>query len=66
MDLFVTEVSATNAESDRLGWDQFHKGTFTVHRVGGDHVSMLEPPNIESLARTMLESLRAARAAVSV
>jgi amino acid adenylation domain-containing protein len=66
MDVFVTQASADNAGSDSLGWDGFHKGTFTVHRIAGDHVSMLEPPNIEHLARTMLESLRAARAALSV
>ena len=59
---FVSDVTAADAKADLLGWDEFHKGTLTVHRLRGDHLSMLEPPEVEHLAHTMLESLRQARA----
>jgi amino acid adenylation domain-containing protein len=66
MHLFVSEGSATDAEADLLGWDEFHKGTLIVDRLAGDHVAMLELPVVEQLAQTMLESLRNARASTSV
>jgi hypothetical protein len=56
MHLFLSEGSAAEAEADLLGWDEFHKGTLTVHRLACDHVTMLDLP----LARMMLESLREA------
>ncbi len=62
MHLFVTERSAADAEADLLGWDGYHNGTLTVHHLGGDHVSLFHPPEVEKLARMMLESLCRARA----
>jgi thioesterase domain-containing protein len=62
MHLFVSEASAADAEADLLGWDEFHKGTLTVDRLAGDHVTLLELPEVEQPARMMLESLRKARA----
>ena len=62
MHLFVSEVSAADAEADLLGWDEFHKGPLTVHRLAADHATMLDLPVVEQLARIMLESLRKARA----
>jgi amino acid adenylation domain-containing protein len=62
MHLFTSEVTATDAKADLLGWDKFHKGTLTAHRIAGDHVAVLDPPAVEWLARMMLESLRKARA----
>jgi amino acid adenylation domain-containing protein len=62
MHLFVTEGSETYLEVDQLGWDEFHKGTLTVHRLAGDHDTLLELPQVEQLARMMLESLGKARA----
>ncbi len=61
MHLFVTEGSATYLEVDQLGWDEFHRGTLTVHRLAGDHVTLLNSPHVEQLARMMLESLSKAR-----
>jgi thioesterase domain-containing protein len=61
MHMFVSEGSAAYMEADLLGWDQFHKGTLTVDRLGGDHASLLELSEVEQLARIMLESLRKAR-----
>jgi thioesterase domain-containing protein len=66
MHLFVTDNSATDFQADRLGWDQFHKGPLTVDRFGVDHVSMLDLPEVEQLARMMLESLGKARASTLV
>ena len=62
MDLFVSEGSTADAEADMLGWDEFHRGTLTVHRLAGDHFTMLQLPVVEQLAQSMLESLRKARA----
>jgi amino acid adenylation domain-containing protein len=60
--LFVSEVTAAAAEADLLGWDEYHKGPLTVHRLTGDHVSLFAMPEVEKLARSMLESLCKARA----
>ncbi|WP_375482286.1 amino acid adenylation domain-containing protein [uncultured Mycobacterium sp.] len=62
MHLFVTEGSAADAQADSLGWDEFHKGTLTVHRLGGAHATLFDLPAVKKLARMMLESLCAARA----
>ena len=64
--LFVSDGSAADMEADLLGWDEFHKGTLTVDRLAADHVTLLDPPEMEHLARMMLESLRKARASTSV
>jgi amino acid adenylation domain-containing protein len=55
--LFVSEGSADEAKTGLLGWDVFHKGTLIVDRLAGDHFGLLEPPVVEHLARSMLESL---------
>ncbi|MEB3980325.1 amino acid adenylation domain-containing protein [Mycobacterium sp. 663a-19] len=62
MHLFVSEVTAEAAEADLLGWDEFHKGPLTAHRIAGDHTAALDPPEVQRVARMMLDSLRAARA----
>jgi amino acid adenylation domain-containing protein len=61
MHLFVSEASAADAEADLLGWNEFHKGPLTVHRLACNHFGLLVPPGAEQLARMMLESLREAR-----
>jgi thioesterase domain-containing protein len=60
--LFVSEGSAADTQADMLGWDEFHRGTLTVHRLAGDHFTMLQLPVVEQLAQSMLESLRIAQA----
>ena len=65
MHLFVTEGSAADAEADLLGWDEFHDGPLTVHRLAAEHATMLNLPVVEQVARIMLESLRNARALAS-
>jgi amino acid adenylation domain-containing protein len=59
--LFVSEASATDAEAELLGWDEFHKGTLTVDRFAGDHATILDLPAVEQVARLMLELVRKAR-----
>jgi amino acid adenylation domain-containing protein len=66
MHLFVSERSAAYVEADLLGWDEFHKGTLTVHALAGDHVTLLDLPEVEQLARMMLESLLKTRASIRV
>jgi thioesterase domain-containing protein/acyl carrier protein len=66
MHMFVSEGSAAYMEADLLGWDQFHKGTLTVDRLAGDHFTLLDLPEVEQLARMMLESLRKARPSTGV
>jgi thioesterase domain-containing protein len=61
MHLYVSDRTAVDAETDLLGWDEFHKGTLTADRLAGDHASMLELPVVEQLAQLMLESLRKAQ-----
>jgi thioesterase domain-containing protein len=58
MDLFVSDVSEADTAAEMLGWDKIHRGLLTVHRLPGDHFTMLEPPLVDQLARSMLESLR--------
>jgi amino acid adenylation domain-containing protein len=57
MHLFVTEDSAAAAEEGLLGWGEFHKGPLAGHRLTGNHVGLLQPPQAELLARIMLDSL---------
>jgi amino acid adenylation domain-containing protein len=59
--LVVSDGSAAEMEEDLLGWNAFHNGTLTVDRLAGDHFTLLDLPEVEQLARMMLESLRAAR-----
>ncbi len=66
MHLFVSEASAADMAEDLLGWDEFHKGTLTVHRLAGDHANLLDLPGVNQLARMMLESLGEARASTRV
>jgi hypothetical protein len=66
MHLFVGEVTAADTKADLLGWEEFHKGTLTVHRLPGHHVTLLRLPEVEQLAGMMLESLRKAIASTCV
>jgi amino acid adenylation domain-containing protein len=64
--LFVSEGFAAHLEADLLGWDEFHNGPLMVHRLAADHETLLDLPEVEQLARIMLESLRKARASTGV
>ena len=62
MHLFVTEGTAADVETDGLGWDGFHKGTLTMHRLAGNHNTLLDQPQVEQVTRMVLKSLREAQA----
>jgi thioesterase domain-containing protein len=64
--LFVSEGSAADMDEDLLGWNVFHKGTLTVDRLAGDHFDLLDLPQVEQLARVMLESLRKAQVSAAL
>jgi hypothetical protein len=66
MHLFVSDDNAAEVETDLLGWDKFHQGPLMVDRLAGDHHSLLEPPEVEQLARMMLKSLHKPRASATV
>ena len=57
MQLFVSDGSAADMEEDLLGWNVFHKGTLRVHRLASDQFDLHGLPEVEQLARMMLESL---------
>jgi len=57
MHLFVSEASAADMQADLLGWNDFHKGALTVHRLAADHGALLDLPEVKQLAQVMLESL---------
>lgn len=61
MHLFVSEVTAADAQADALGWDEYHQGSLTVDRLAGNHVALLDLPEVEQLAGMMIESLRQGR-----
>ncbi len=50
MDLFVSDERAAAAADDSLGWDELHKGLLRVHRVHGDHLSIVTEPDVLALA----------------
>ncbi len=66
MDLFVSDGSAAFMEAELLGWDTFHQGTLTVHRLDAAHLALLDLPEVKQLAAVLLDSLRAARVSTHV
>ena len=57
MHLFVTETTAVEMGTSPLGWDECHRGALTVHRLAGNHFTVMVPPLVEQLARMVWESL---------
>jgi amino acid adenylation domain-containing protein len=62
MHVFVTQDSAAETDSESLGWGDFHKGVLTVHRLAGNHLTVLVQPQVEQVVRMVLKSLREAQA----
>ena len=46
-----------------MGWDRVAMGGVEVVRVPGGHLSVLQPPNVDVLARRLRERLRRGRQA---
>jgi len=58
--LFRSEESVAEARGrPDLGWGELAKGGVEIHDVPGDHISMLQEPNVQVLARRLYESLSA-------
>jgi thioesterase domain-containing protein len=57
--VYTTSDGARYTGSPTLGWDRHVRGPLTVHRVPGDHVSMLYEPNIDAVAAAMDAHIRA-------
>jgi len=62
MHAFVTQGSAADTGSESLGWADFHNGVLTVHRLAGDHLTVLDQPQVEEVVRMVLKSLRETQA----
>jgi amino acid adenylation domain-containing protein len=63
--VYTTSDGARYTGSATLGWDRYVSGPLDVHRVPGDHVSMLYEPNVDVLAAAMDADIRAAQLAGS-
>ena len=61
MDLFVTDDLVAGTKSPSLGWAEVHGGELRIHRVDGEHMSMVKEPHVASLAAALTETFRAAR-----
>jgi amino acid adenylation domain-containing protein len=57
MQLFATETLMTATGSGSLGWDEVHRGRVTVHRVPGEHLTMMMEPHVEAVADRLSRSL---------
>jgi thioesterase domain-containing protein len=52
---FKAVESAGKFDAD---WSRLTKGSFTVHRVPGNHFSMLRKPHVNDLAHILFESVK--------
>ena len=50
-------------DDDFCGWRTLATGEFHVHKVLGGHLSLIEPPQVENLARILTQSLAHAHSA---
>jgi thioesterase domain-containing protein len=51
--LFISQSTADKLNGTALGWEKLICDQLEVIHVPGDHESMVQPPNIESLARNI-------------
>lgn len=63
MDVFVTDDRVTGSGSRSLGWDELHRGPLRVHRLDGDHRTIVTEPQVRTLAELVTSSLRDAQRA---
>ena len=64
MELFTPTEQLMFAGGKYLGWDEVHRGTLAIYEVPGDHLSMLQEPQVEVLAQLVASRLEAAQAAL--
>jgi len=58
IDLFRTADHAKRRHSEALGWEKATLSNAVVHRLPGDHMTILRPPFVEGLALAMAARLR--------
>jgi thioesterase domain-containing protein len=61
--VFWTEPGAEAAEGPELGWSQPHRGPIECVRLPGDHLSMLQQPQVAEAAAALAERLHRAQGA---
>jgi amino acid adenylation domain-containing protein len=61
--LFLTRDQVVGTASHALGWETLHAGSLVVTEVPGDHLSMVQEPDVAILARLFADSLREAQSA---
>ncbi|MBY0442777.1 MAG: hypothetical protein K2Q25_11705, partial [Mycobacteriaceae bacterium] len=59
MRLYVSAVTATEVESELLGWNEFHQGIVKSCHLSASHVGLLESPVVEQLAQLIGDVLPA-------
>jgi thioesterase domain-containing protein len=57
MHVFTSADRAAASGSPSLGWEGTHRGSLTVHRVQGDHETMVLEPQVAVLAAAFARSL---------
>ena len=55
----IVRAAANRFRDPTLGWGQF-ASQVTSHELAGDHVSILKPPMVSILARTLLLAMQEA------
>ncbi len=57
LDLYITTDGMQMSQRQYLGWEEVHRGSLTLHKAPGDHMTMLSEPNIAVLAEMMAARL---------
>ena len=55
----LTTASSRRSSGALLGWDQVHRGELSWHTLPGDHLSVLQPPDVLALAQVLGECVAA-------
>jgi thioesterase domain-containing protein len=61
MVVFWTDPSAVASEGHDLGWAEAHQGPLECVHLPGDHLTMLQPPQVSAAAESLAARLRQAQ-----
>jgi thioesterase domain-containing protein len=59
--VFWTDPSSVASEGHDLGWSDAHEGPLECVHLPGDHLTMLQPPQVAEAAESLAASLRKAQ-----
>jgi thioesterase domain-containing protein len=59
--VFWTDPSAVASEGHDLGWAESHEGPLECVHLPGDHLTMLQQPQVAEAAESLAERLRQAQ-----